>query len=106
MCRAMQDIAPFDRVAAQLQALGIHTVGDIAAHDRAGLVEHFGRAYGRWLWDAAHGIDERLLVSVAPEGYLRRMWEVCSERVRCDCPSHRRETCWWRWQPCSRRGGS
>jgi DNA polymerase IV len=25
-------------------------------------VQHFGRAYGRWLFDAAHGIDDRPLV--------------------------------------------
>jgi DNA polymerase IV len=46
-----------------MQALGLRTVGDIAARERAWLVEHFGRAYGRWLWDAAHGIDDRPLVT-------------------------------------------
>ena len=33
------------------------------ACERGWLVEHFGRAYGRWLCDAAHGIDERPLVT-------------------------------------------
>jgi len=59
--RRINGIGP--KAALQLQALGIRTVGDIAARDRAWLVEHFGRAYGRWLWDAAHGIDDRPLVT-------------------------------------------
>jgi DNA polymerase-4 len=59
--RRINGIGP--KAALQLQALGLRTVGDIAACERAWLVEHFGRGYGRWLWDAAHGIDERPLVT-------------------------------------------
>jgi DNA polymerase-4 len=43
----------------KLAALGIHTIGELAARDRNFLVEQFGRSYGAWLCDAAHGIDER-----------------------------------------------
>jgi DNA polymerase IV len=59
--RRINGIGP--KAAQQLQALGMRTVGDIAGRERGWLVEHFGRAYGRWLWDAAHGIDERPLVT-------------------------------------------
>ncbi|RVT54097.1 DNA polymerase IV [Rubrivivax albus] len=47
----------------KLAALGLRTVGDLAAAEPAALVEHFGRAYGRWLHDAAHGRDDRPVVT-------------------------------------------
>jgi len=59
--RRINGIGP--KAAAQLQALGMRTVGDIGAHDRGWLQQHFGRAYGRWLHEAAHGIDDRPLVT-------------------------------------------
>ena len=59
--RRINGIGP--KSAAQLQALGIRTVGELAACERERLVQHFGRAYGRWLFDAAHGIDDRSLVT-------------------------------------------
>ncbi|MBI5721232.1 MAG: DNA polymerase IV [Burkholderiales bacterium] len=55
--RRINGIGP--KAGARLLALGIHTVGALAARERAFLVEHFGRAYGRWLHDAAHGRDDR-----------------------------------------------
>ncbi len=51
------------KAAARLQTLGIQTLGDLAARDKAFLHEHFGRAYGRWLFDAARGIDDRPVVT-------------------------------------------
>ena len=59
--RRINGIGP--KAAAKLHALGLHTVGDVAARERAWLVQQFGRSYGRWLFDAAHGIDERELVT-------------------------------------------
>jgi DNA polymerase-4 len=59
--RKINGIGP--KAAARLADLGLRRVGDIAARDRAFLVEHFGRAYGRWLHDAAHGIDDRALAT-------------------------------------------
>ena len=59
--RKINGIGP--RAAGKLAGLGLHTVGDIAQRDRAWLVEHFGRAYGRWLHDAANGIDDRPLAT-------------------------------------------
>jgi len=47
----------------KLAALGISTIGEIAACDRQWLVDHFGRSYGHWLHDAAHGRDARPLVT-------------------------------------------
>ncbi len=55
--RRINGIGP--KAGARLLALGIHTIGDLAERDRAWLVEQFGRSYGRWLHDAAHGIDDR-----------------------------------------------
>ena len=59
--RRVNGIGP--KAAAKLAALGVHTVGDLAQRERAWLVEHFGRAYGRWLFEAARGIDDRPLVT-------------------------------------------
>jgi DNA polymerase-4 len=49
--------------AAKLEALGIHTVGELAASDPAWLVRHFGRSYGAWMHDAANGRDAREVVT-------------------------------------------
>ena len=47
----------------KLADLGLRTIGQLAARDKTWLVEHFGRSYGRWLFDAAHGVDDRPLVT-------------------------------------------
>jgi DNA polymerase-4 len=59
--RRINGIGP--KAGAKLAALGIQTIGQLAACDRAWLVERFGRAYGGWLHDAARGIDERPVVT-------------------------------------------
>lgn len=51
------------KATAKLAALGIHTVGDLAAAPLELLVERFGRHYGCWLSEAAHGRDERPVVT-------------------------------------------
>ncbi len=51
------------KAAAKLGANGIQTIGELAAADPAWLVMHFGNAYGRWLHDAAHGRDDRPVVT-------------------------------------------
>jgi DNA polymerase-4 len=48
---------------ARLEALGIRTIGDLARADVRQLVERFGPHYGAWLADAAHGRDERPVVT-------------------------------------------
>ena len=47
----------------KLQALGIRTIGELAARDEAWLVEKFGLRYGHWLHDASRGRDERPIVT-------------------------------------------
>jgi DNA polymerase-4 len=59
--RRINGIGP--KAGAKLQALGIATVGELARAERGWLVQHFGRSYGGWLFDAAHGIDDRPVVT-------------------------------------------
>lgn len=60
--RKINGIGP--RAAAKLQSLGIETIGELAQAEGALLTKHFGPHYGAWLLDAAHGIDERPVVTV------------------------------------------
>jgi len=57
---ALNGIGPKARE--KLEALGIRTLGQVAAADPGFLIQHFGRAYGAWLHEASHGRDERPLV--------------------------------------------
>ena len=59
--RRVNGIGP--KSAARLEALTITTIGALAAADPAWLVEHFGPNYGAWLHDAAHGRDDRPVVT-------------------------------------------
>ncbi len=47
----------------RLTRMGIHTIGELAAQPRELLIRRFGNSYGAWLADAAHGIDERPVVT-------------------------------------------
>ena len=51
------------KTAARLASLGIRTIGDLALADPAFLVQTFGRAHGEWMHEAAHGRDERPVVT-------------------------------------------
>ena len=51
------------KAAAKLLGLGIRRVGDLAARPKAELVEAFGRSYGAWLHEVAHGRDDRPVVT-------------------------------------------
>ncbi len=59
--RKINGIGP--KAGEKLAQLGIQTIGELAAADPAWLIENFGRSYGAWLHDAAHGIDERPVVT-------------------------------------------
>ena len=59
--RRINGIGP--KAGAKLAALGIATVGEVAAKPRAWLQEHFGRSYGAWLHEAANGRDDRPVVT-------------------------------------------
>ena len=68
--RTINGIGP--RASAKLEALGIRTVGELAAASSPMLIETFGSRYGHWLWDAAHGRDERPVVTKrAPKSMSR-----------------------------------
>lgn len=50
------------KASARLSELGIHTIGELAVTPVATLCDTFGRTYGQWLHDAAHGRDDRPVV--------------------------------------------
>ena len=59
-CRKVNGIGP--KAEARLSALGIHTIGDLAAQTLPWLMGHFGVSFGAWLHDAAWGRDSRPVV--------------------------------------------
>jgi DNA polymerase IV len=59
--RRINGIGP--KAGAKLGALGIRTIGELAATSPAVLVGHFGASYGAWLHEAAHGRDDRAVVT-------------------------------------------
>ncbi len=59
--RKINGIGP--KAGEKLAALGIQTIGELAQQEQAFLLQHFGRSYGEWLYQAARGIDERPVVT-------------------------------------------
>jgi DNA polymerase-4 len=59
--RRINGIGP--KAGAKLSGLGIVTIGDLAARERDWLMDRFGPHYGAWLYDAAHGHDDRPVVT-------------------------------------------
>ncbi|WP_394788181.1 DNA polymerase IV [Rhodoferax sp.] len=60
-CRKINGIGP--KASEKLTGLGIHTIGELAAADPQWLMGHFGKTYGAWMFEAAHGRDERAVVT-------------------------------------------
>src|SRR3954471_2573489 len=60
------------KASAKLEALGIRTIGQIAGADPQWLIEHFGENYGAWLHQAAHGRDERQVVTFSEPKSISR----------------------------------
>jgi DNA polymerase-4 len=56
----------------KLAALGIHTIGELANTPPELLVAQFGRATGQWLHQAAHGEDDRPVVTSSKPKSLSR----------------------------------
>jgi DNA polymerase-4 len=56
-CRKINGIGP--KAEAKLATHHIHTIGELAQRERVWLMQHFGKSYGAWLNDAAHGKDDR-----------------------------------------------
>ena len=59
--RAINGVGP--KAAARLEALGIESIGALAAADPDWLRQRFGTHYGDWLHRAAHGQDDREVVT-------------------------------------------
>jgi DNA polymerase-4 len=59
--RKLPGVGP--KTEARLQRMGIRTIGELARARPEELAEAFGPSHGQWLWEAAHGIDERPLVT-------------------------------------------
>jgi DNA polymerase IV len=59
--RRINGIGP--KAGARLDALGIHTIGELAACDMAWLTQHFTVNTAQWLHDVSHGIDDRPVVT-------------------------------------------
>ena len=68
--RRINGIGP--KSGARLEALGIRTIGELAAADRDGLIREFGAHYGSWLHEAAHGRDERPVVTFSEPKSISR----------------------------------
>ncbi len=58
---AINGVGP--KAAERLRGMGLGTIGEVAAMDRAALIAAFGEHYGGWLDDAAHGRDERPVIT-------------------------------------------
>jgi DNA polymerase-4 len=56
----------------RLAGLGIHTIGELAAADPAFLVAQFGKSYGAWMHEAAHGRDDRPVVTFSEPKSISR----------------------------------
>jgi DNA polymerase IV len=59
--RKINGVGP--KTSERLEALGVHTIGELAHAELAWLVEHFGANRGAWMHDAAHGRDERMVLT-------------------------------------------
>lgn len=59
--RKINGIGP--KASAKLASLGIETVGQLAAAEPQWLIAQFGKSYGAWLHEAAHGRDQRPVVT-------------------------------------------
>jgi DNA polymerase-4 len=68
--RRVTGIGP--KASAKLDALGIHTVGELARADPELLIRHFGEKHGAWMHDAAHGRDDRPVVTYSEPKSISR----------------------------------
>lgn len=68
--RKINGIGP--RANARLEAMGILTIGQLAATSLEKLLEQFGERQSRWMLDAAHGRDERPVVTLSEPKSISR----------------------------------
>jgi DNA polymerase-4 len=60
------------KASAKLERLGIRTIGELAAADLQWLMSQFGQNTGAWLHEAAHGRDDRSVVTVSEPKSISR----------------------------------
>ena len=60
-CRKINGIGP--KADEKLKSHGIETIGELAARDQQWLMDTFGKKTGAWMHDAAHGRDDRPVVT-------------------------------------------
>jgi DNA polymerase-4 len=68
--RKINGIGP--KATARLETLGIQSIGDLAKTDPALLVENFGKSFGAWMHEAAHGRDDRAVVTYSEPKSISR----------------------------------
>lgn len=84
--RKINGIGP--KASDKLAALGIASIGELAQQPREFLLQHFGRSYGEWLFNAARGLDERPVVtssepkSISRETTFERDLHARADRAR------------------------
>ena len=68
--RKINGIGP--KASARLESLGIHTIGDLANANPVLLIDNFGKNFGAWMHDAAHGRDARVVVTYSEPKSISR----------------------------------
>jgi DNA polymerase-4 len=68
--RRLHGVGP--KSAAKLARLGIGSIGELAQADHVWLAENFGRANAAWMHDAAHGRDDRPVVTYSEPKSISR----------------------------------
>ena len=68
--RKINGIGP--KASARLESLGIHTIGDLANANPVLLIDNFGKNFGAWMHNAAHGRDARVVVTYSEPKSISR----------------------------------
>ena len=68
--RRLHGVGP--KSAAKLARLGIATIGELAQAEPAWLAQNFGKASAAWMHDAAHGRDDRTVVTFSEPKSISR----------------------------------
>jgi DNA polymerase-4 len=86
--RKLYGIGP--KTEAHLKSMNIETIGQLAALSLDILVRHFGASYGRYLYEAARGMDDRPIVTHwEPKSFSREttyqtdvaLWQIIAKTI-------------------------
>ena len=83
--RKINGIGP--KAGAKLEALGIRTIGELAQADPALLIAQFGKGYGPWMHEAAHGRDDHAIVTHSEPKSISRETTFEEACTRCTTAS-------------------